>query len=81
MTAEKVRENRLRRIAERRGYRLIKSRRRDPLAINYGTYTVNDPTINVNFPHCSNVGLDEVEQFFSGPARAPTKPRAKKKKR
>jgi hypothetical protein len=35
-THEKVRENRLRRVADRQGYRLTKSRRRDPRAIDYG---------------------------------------------
>jgi hypothetical protein len=34
----KVRENRLRRVAERRGWKLTKSRRRDPLAIDYGRW-------------------------------------------
>jgi hypothetical protein len=34
----KVVENRLRRIAARRGYRLVKSARRDPLARDYGRY-------------------------------------------
>jgi hypothetical protein len=37
---EKVRENRLRRMAERQGLRLVKSRRRDPLAIDFGTYSI-----------------------------------------
>lgn len=36
----KVRENRLRRIADRRGMRLTKSRRRDPRAVDYGQYTL-----------------------------------------
>ncbi len=35
---EKVRENRLRRMAERRGLVLTRSRRRDPLALDYGLY-------------------------------------------
>jgi hypothetical protein len=42
MTPEKVEENRLRRIAERQGLRLTKSRRRDPLAADFGTFTVAD---------------------------------------
>jgi hypothetical protein len=37
-TSDKVRENRLRRMAERQGLRLVKSRRRDPHAIGYGGY-------------------------------------------
>jgi hypothetical protein len=40
--AAKARENRLRRMAERRGYGLSKSRRRDPLATGYGTWTLTD---------------------------------------
>ena len=35
---ERTRENRARRVAERRGYRLEKTRRRDPQAIDYGTF-------------------------------------------
>ena len=35
---EKVRENLLRRMAERQGYEFHKSRRRDPRAVDYGTY-------------------------------------------
>lgn len=38
----KVRENRLRTTAERRGLRLVKSRRRDPQALDYGTYWLED---------------------------------------
>jgi hypothetical protein len=36
--AEKARENRLRRMSERRGLTLRKSRRRDPGALDYGAY-------------------------------------------
>lgn len=42
-TAEKVRENRLRRMAKRRRLVLVKSRRRDPQAWDYGTYGLIDP--------------------------------------
>jgi hypothetical protein len=42
-TSEKVRENKLRRMAERQRLRLEKSRRRDPLAYDYGTYMLVDP--------------------------------------
>jgi len=35
---DKVRENRLRRMAARQGLRLEKSRRRDDRALDYGTY-------------------------------------------
>lgn len=40
---EKARENRLRRKAERRGFRLIKSARRAPDACDYGLYALLDP--------------------------------------
>jgi len=40
-TTEKTRENRLRRVAERRGLRLEKSRSRDPRAIGYGRYCLH----------------------------------------
>lgn len=35
-------ENRMRRAADRQGLTLTKSRRRDPRAIGYGTYTLTD---------------------------------------
>jgi hypothetical protein len=38
--AEKIRENRMRRMAERQGLRLSKSRRRDPRAIDYDRWQV-----------------------------------------
>jgi hypothetical protein len=38
--ALKVRENALRRLAERRGYQLVKSRSRDPRAMDYGRYKI-----------------------------------------
>jgi hypothetical protein len=37
-SAAKVKENRLRRMAARQGLRLEKSRRRDPRALDYGTF-------------------------------------------
>jgi hypothetical protein len=37
-TAEKVRENRARRAVARQGYRLVKIRRRDRRAIDYGKF-------------------------------------------
>ena len=36
----KVEENRLRRMADRQGLRLSKSRRRDPKALGYGLYAL-----------------------------------------
>lgn len=42
----KVLENRLRRAAQRQGYRLEKSRLRDPFAVGYGTYQIRNPEVN-----------------------------------
>ena len=39
---EKIRENRLRRAAVRQGLRLVKSRSRDPRALDYGGYMLVD---------------------------------------
>jgi hypothetical protein len=41
-TAEKIRENRVRRIAKRRGFRLEKSARRDERATDYGRYRLRE---------------------------------------
>lgn len=49
--SEKVYENRLRRVAERQGLRLIKSRRRDPRATDYGMYALVDVHTNANTTH------------------------------
>jgi hypothetical protein len=38
----KVAENRARRMAERQGLRLAKSRRRDPRSVDYGSYMLVD---------------------------------------
>jgi len=40
MDSEKIRENKLRRMAERQGLRLEKCRRRDVNSIGYGTYHI-----------------------------------------
>ena len=42
----KVREARVRRMIDRQGYLLEKSRRRDPRAVGYGHYRIVDPTTN-----------------------------------
>lgn len=59
--AEKVRENLLRRMAERQGYTLHKSRRRDPRATDYGTFTL---TPAKGKPRVFT-SVDEVEQFLT----------------
>jgi hypothetical protein len=69
-TDAKVRENRLRRMAERQGLRLEKSRRRDPRAVDYGKYMLVNPTINgvVAGIVAGRPGfdLDDVEEFLAG---------------
>lgn len=69
--SEKVRENRLRRKADRMGYQLIKSRSRDPDAMDYGLYAL----INVDTNGAVNPAiaqrwvcswtLDDVEEFLT----------------
>lgn len=67
---EKVRENRLRRMAERQGYRLTRSRRRDPRAIDYGTYGISNQATNAleagDPNHGYGLTLDDVERFLTG---------------
>lgn len=71
----KVRENRLRRVADRRGLRLLKNPRRDPRAIDYGSYKladINGGTVaDFGWDHPSlPVGatwLDDVEAWLTRP--------------
>ena len=62
---DKVRENRLRRMAERQGLQLVKSRRRDPRATDYGGYMIVDPFANVvvagGAPCAFSLDMDAVE--------------------
>jgi hypothetical protein len=64
--AEKVRENRLRRAAERQGYRLVKSRRRDPMALDFGRWfldELDDPSMTIE---PDGLTLDQVEAWLRG---------------
>lgn len=65
--ADKVRENRLRRVAERRGLKLLKSRRRDHGALTYGRYFVEtqDGKIPAGYQTVRGFTLDEVEERLS----------------
>ena len=70
--AEKVRENRLRRMAKRQGLALVKSRARDTRAMDYqGFMLVNTSNAVVagelNSPRALSV--DEVEAYLTGPER------------
>ena len=67
--AEKVRENRLRRVAERRGLALQKCRRRDSRAIGYGGYRIIDSLKNNvvagAHPRDYSFSLDAVEKWLT----------------
>jgi hypothetical protein len=71
--SEKVREVRLRRMAERQGLELRKSRRRDPNALGYGCWMIVDP-FNSNAVVANSAGptgepnldLDDVEAYLTG---------------
>lgn len=69
--SEKVRENRLRRMAERQGLRLTKTRRRDRLAFDYGTWGLRDATTDdivvgdERRKHGYGYTLDEIERYLT----------------
>lgn len=68
---EKVRENRLRRMAERQGVRIEKSRRRDPRAYDFDCWWIVDPLNNAIVTGAGHNGrpsltLDEVEAWLNG---------------
>jgi len=62
---DKIRENRLRRAAQRQGLMLAKSRRRDPRATDYGTYMLLDAQTNtvvaLGMQSGYGLSLDEIE--------------------
>ena len=70
MSAFKIRENRLRRKAERLGWTLSKSRRRDPTALEFGLYALlardqrrAGHPIDVHYSsYC--LSLDDVERLL-----------------
>lgn len=67
----KVRENKLRRAADRRGWRMSKSRSRDAKALDFGLYALIDvqsggtihPMLANRWTH--SLTLDEVEAYLS----------------
>ncbi len=71
MGSEKVRENRLRRMADRQGFRLMKSRARDPRDITYGGYMLVDlvPGRNrgTNYGRGFQDSLDRIEEYLTAP--------------
>ncbi len=64
----KVRENKLRRMAARQGYGLMKSRARDPRALGYGGFMIVDPKTNFIVagasPGAYSLSADEVEEWL-----------------
>ncbi len=70
---EKVHEARLRRMAERQGLNLRKSRRRDPLALGYGTYQLVEPGSNslvlgeLAGQQGFGASLDDIEAYLRRP--------------
>jgi hypothetical protein len=67
MSDEKVRENRLRRAAERQRLELRKIRRRDPRASDFGRYWLIDRDSGGVWLDQGPVGLslDEVEEWLA----------------
>jgi len=71
MTQDKVRVNKLRRVAERQGMKLHKVRRYDPKAIDYGTFYLWDTRHNaLIFPASyeeTGIGasLEEIEEYLT----------------
>jgi hypothetical protein len=71
----KVRENRLRRMAERQGLRLLKNPRRDPHATDFGSYMLTDMSkvlvadFGWDHPAIPEGGswLNEVEAYLTRP--------------
>jgi hypothetical protein len=71
---QKAKENRLRRVADRRGYRVTRCRRRDPLATGYGTYLIldDDGRVVAGDPISYGLRLDDVETWLDSlPFRQP----------
>ena len=65
-SSEKVRENKMRRIAKRQGMMLKKSRRRDRRAWDYGSYWLVDADRNaLVFPDEHGASLDDIESYLT----------------
>ena len=64
----KVQQNRVRRKATRRGLKLVKSRRRDPKAVDFGKYMLVDIGTNAVVFGSGRFGPDadlaEIEQWL-----------------
>lgn len=60
-----IQENRVRRMARRQGLRLVKSRRRDPRALDYGLYTLVDIESNATVGG-GHLHIDQAEAYLKG---------------
>lgn len=61
-----VRENRLRRMAQRQGLALRKSRRRDPRAVDYGGYWLIDVSTDALVAGGQfGISLDAIEEWLT----------------
>ena len=60
----KVRENMLRRIASRQGLRLQKSRQRDPMALDYGKYSLVNGRPGHIYVFIGQGDLDQIEEWL-----------------
>lgn len=72
-TAEKVREIRVRRRLDRRGLKLMKARRRDPGARDFGRYAVAEPESGAfvfGFTAYISASLEDVERWIEDRDRA-----------
>ena len=65
----KVYENRLRRMARRQGLILKKSRRRDPLATDYGKFQLVDEDNRVVHTGLDWLDIEQVEDWLTGKRR------------
>jgi phosphotransacetylase len=65
----KVRENRLRRMAERQGLNLCKSRRRDYRALDFGRWMIKDGDTDAVVagatPRAYSLSIDDVEKYLT----------------
>jgi hypothetical protein len=64
MENTKVNRDRLRRVAQRQGLKLIKSARRDPRAIDYNRFWVLDQDGTVVYGDGPGVTLDQAARFL-----------------
>lgn len=73
---DKVRENKMRRMADRQGLRLVKSRRRDENALDHGLYGLIDLETNGTVFGSNPINtiftatLDEVEEWLTSTSKS-----------